>query len=258
MKRLAVGSVILAITLLNFFQFPGHTWLQSDTQIYTPILEHMWDPTVLTRDLIAEHPHVAYTLYDETAIALRKVSGLDFRHVLQIQQFIYRALAVWGVYLIATALGLTGSLALLATAVFSLGATIFGPAVLIFEYEPVPRGYAISFVFLAIGLIAHQRHFGAGVAGAAAFLIHAPTAAAFWAVYLCLALRPSDPLVMRHRLSAFGPLALAAFILFVFSRFQAGEVHSFFTRIGPEREEIERLRASYNWISTWWKQWLPH
>src|SRR5713226_9152452 len=158
-RRLAIGAAILAITLLNYFQFPGHTWLQSDTQIYMPILEHMWDPSVLTKDLIAERPHVAYTLYDETAIALRKVSGLDFRRVLQIQQFIYRALAIWGIYLIATALGLTGGLALLATAIFSLGATIFGPAVLVFEYEPVPRGFAISFVFLAIGLIAHQRYF---------------------------------------------------------------------------------------------------
>ena len=79
MKRVWAGAAILAISLLHFFQFPGHTWLQSDTQIYAPILEHMWDPTVLGKDLIVQHPHVAFTLYDETAIALRKATGLDFR-----------------------------------------------------------------------------------------------------------------------------------------------------------------------------------
>jgi len=97
MKRFVVGSAILGITLLNFFQFPGRTWLQSDTQIYMPILEHMSDASVLQKDLIAEHPHVAFTLYDETAIALRRITGLDFRHVLQSEQFVFRALGIWGV-----------------------------------------------------------------------------------------------------------------------------------------------------------------
>ena len=48
-RRLAIGAAILAITLLNYFQFPGHSWLQSDTQIYLPILEHIWDPDVLAK-----------------------------------------------------------------------------------------------------------------------------------------------------------------------------------------------------------------
>ena len=29
---------IAALALLTFFQFPGHTWLQQDTQIYAPVL----------------------------------------------------------------------------------------------------------------------------------------------------------------------------------------------------------------------------
>src|SRR5229473_6579337 len=260
MSRLLIGSAILAIVLLNFFQFPGHTWLQSDTQIYMPILEHIWDPTVLNKDLIAEHPHVAFTLYDETAIALRKISGLDFHHVLQSEQFVFRALGIWGVYLIATALGLSDLLALLTAAVFSLGATITGPAVLIFEYEPVPRGFAVPLVFLAIGLIAHERYLSAGVAASVAFLFHPPTVAPFWAVYFVLALWPSKPFVMRHRLTALWALAAAVIVLFVAARFQAssGETQAFFTRLDPHLEELQRMRASYNWISLWWQKWLGH
>src|SRR5579864_5535487 len=260
MKRAWTGAAILAISLIHFFQFPGHTWLQSDTQIYAPILEHMWDPAVLGKDLIVEHPHVAFTLYDETAIALRRVTGLDFRRVLQGQQFVYRALGVWGVYLIATALGLADGLALLVAAVFSLGATIYGPAVLIFEYEPVPRGFAVPLVFLAIGLVAHERYFGAGLAGSAAFLIHPPTAAPFWAVYFCMELWPSKPPVMRQHLRATWLLALAALVLLIAARFEAatGETQAFFTRLTPQQEQLQQMRTSYNWISIWWKQWLAH
>jgi len=47
---------ICGLALLTFFQFPGHTWLQQDTQIYTPILEHLRDPSVLDRDLMVQYP----------------------------------------------------------------------------------------------------------------------------------------------------------------------------------------------------------
>ncbi len=197
MKRLWVGGAILGITLLTFFQFPGHTWLGSDTQIYMPILEHMRDPTVLQKDLIAQHPHVAYTLYDEVALGLRKVTGLDLRHVLQSEQIVCRALGIWGVYLIATALGLSDFLALPVAAVFSLGATITGPAVLA---------------------------------------------------------------VMRQKRTALWALAAAAVILLLASRYEATSANAqpFFSRLDPHQEELQRMRASYNWISIWWRDRLPN
>jgi hypothetical protein len=260
MKRLSIGAAILGITLLNFFQFPGHTWLQSDTQIYAPILEHMWDPTVLQKDLIAQHPHVAFTLYDETAIALRWATSLDFRRVLEAEQFLFRALGIWGVYLIATALGLSDISAILVAAVFSLGAFINGPTVVIFEYEPVPRGFAVLLVFLAVGLAAHQRFLGAGIAASVAFLYHAPTAAPFWAVYLCLVLWPANPPVARRRLIALGVLATALLVLLAASLRQAapGEMRAFLSRLDPYLEQLQRMRAGYNWISLWWRQLLAH
>ncbi|MCL4851787.1 MAG: hypothetical protein KJZ78_10445, partial [Bryobacteraceae bacterium] len=74
-------------------------------------------------------------------------------------------------------------MSLLVTAIAGLGATIAGPTVLTFEYEPVPRGFAVPLLLLAVGLAAHQRHFWAGVAGSVAFLYHAPTTVPFWAIY---------------------------------------------------------------------------
>ena len=259
-RRLVIGAAILAITLLNYFQFPGHSWLQSDTQIYLPILEHMWDPDVLTKDLIVEHPHVAFTLYDETAIVLRKLTGLEFRQVLQAEQFVFRALGIWGVYLIATALGVSDALALFVAAAFSMGATIMGPAVLTFEYEPVPRGFAVPLFFLAIGLVAHERYLWAGVAASVAFLIHAPTIAPFWFLYFLMVFWAGEPSLRRRRLSGLWPLAIALLVLLVVSLFDPanGEHQAFLARLDPQQMQLQRMRAGYNWISLWWRQWIWH
>src|SRR5215475_1276416 len=67
MKRVATASLCLAFALLTFLQFPGHTWLQQDTQIYTPILENLRDPSLFRNEIIVQQPHVAWSLYDERA-----------------------------------------------------------------------------------------------------------------------------------------------------------------------------------------------
>src|SRR5438046_4394570 len=100
-KSLAIGAAICALTLLSYFQFPGHTYLQADTQIYIPILEHLRDPAVLAKDLLVQKPHVSFTLYDEMAMALRKVTGLPFHQVLEGEQVVFRGLGIWGLFLIA-------------------------------------------------------------------------------------------------------------------------------------------------------------
>ena len=253
MKSLAVAAGILALTALTWFEFPGHTWLQQDTQIYVPILEHLRDPAVLRRDMLAARPHVSFTLYDETARALARVTGRGFREVLEGEQIATRALGIWGLYLMAAALGLSAPASLLVAGIISLGATIAGPAVLSFELEPDPRGFAVPLLFLAIGLVAHGWGLAAGIAGSAAFLMHPPTVVPFWGVYLALA-------SVRRRFRAFAPLAVAGMVLAIAARFQegAGEAQLFFSRIAPALESLQRLRASYAWISEWWREWLPH
>jgi uncharacterized protein DUF6798 len=244
--RLAIGAAIIALTLLSYFQFPGHTYLGSDTQIYVPMLEHIWDPSALTRDLVATKPHLSYTMYDEIAIVLRWVARSSFQTVLTAQQLLFRALQILGVYLLALSFPLARGKALVVAALFTLGATIAGPAVLTFEYEPVPRAFAVGLIFLAIGLMAQEHLMWADIAAAVAFLYHPPTVWVFWALYLWLTLRHRD-----YR--DLWPLAIGIVVLFVSSRLQPGapEPQAFFTHVSPELEKLQRMRASYNWISTW-------
>jgi len=74
------------------FQFPGHTWLQQDTQIYAPALEHQRDPTVLRTTFWRSSRSSSTLLYDEAALALRGLTGLGFREVLAFEQLLARAL----------------------------------------------------------------------------------------------------------------------------------------------------------------------
>ena len=260
MRNFAAGGSLLVFTLLGFFFFPGHTYLQSDTQIYIPMLEHLRDPGVLARDPIATRPHVSFTVYDEVALTLRRWTGAEFQGVLLSQQLLFRFLGLLGVYLIGTALRLPPHMAIFVAGVFSLGATIAGPTVLTIEYEPVPRGFAVPLLLLAVGLAAHGRDLLGGSAAAVAFLYHAPTIAPFWAVYFLLALWPSQPETMQRRIRGLMPLAAAVLLMLALSRMQIGAsgTQTFFGVIPPAQEHVQRMRASYNWVSLWAGVWWPH
>jgi len=273
---LGVLASLIALALLGFFQFPGHTWLQQDTQIYIPIFERLWDPTALPNDLVASKPHVSFTIYDETAIALRWITRTSFEIVLESEQFIFRVLQLAGVYLLARALGLGRHPSIAVAAFFGLGATVIGPAVLTFEYEPTPRAFALGLLFLAVGLmvrgypiVAGHASAGAissepnkptrgsaadqgvrptlaGCAAGIAFLYHPPTAIPVWIVFILIALHRRD-----YRLLI--PLAGAAVTLALAAHFQTGttEPQPIFDRIDPGWEKLERFRASYNWVGMW-------
>ncbi len=251
MKSFATAAACVALALLTFFQFPGHSWLQQDSQIYIPILEHLRDPAVLRNDILVQHPHVAFTLYDEISLSLRAVTGAGFREVLAAQQIVTRALGTWGLLLMAGALGLAFAPAFLVAAICSLGSAIAGPAVLTFEYEPTPRAFAVPLLICAIGLAAHRRHFAAGTAAAIAFLYHPPTALPFWGIYFVLALWPHPE--RRKRLAAFIPLAAAAAVLWAAARAQSasGEAQRVFARLDSAQEFLQRMRTGYVWVSDW-------
>ncbi len=249
MKPPAVAAVCFGLALLSFFRYPGHTWLQQDTQIYVPIMEHQRDPTVLRNDLLVQQPQVAFTLYDEITRSLRALTGQDFREVLAAQQIVTRALGIWGFYLMATALGFSAAPALLIASVCALGARITGPEVLSFEYEPTPRAFAVPLLFCAIGLTAHRRYLPAALAAACAFLYHPPTALPFWALFFVLA-------IATRNWKSLAPLLLSAALLALMARSDGSPPP--FGQLTPLQEQLQRMRAAYSWVSTWHAAWILH
>ncbi|HTS27397.1 MAG TPA: DUF6798 domain-containing protein [Bryobacteraceae bacterium] len=250
MKSWATAAAALALALLSFFQFPGHTYLQQDSQIYVPILEHLRDPSVLRNDILVEQPHVAFTVYDEAARLLRGATGLGFGTVLEFQQIVTRALGIWGLFLMASALGLPCWASVMVGAIVALGARILGPEVLTWEYEPTPRAFAVPLLLCGVGLAANRRYLAAGMAGAAAFLYHPPTAVPFWLVFGVI-------LVFRKKAAGVAPLAAAAAVLVAAAALQAGglaasaEAQNFFGKLTPSQTHLQQIRTAYVWISLW-------
>jgi hypothetical protein len=112
------------------------------------------------------------------------------------------------------------------------------------ELEPVPRGFAFPLALLALGLLARGREKASGWAIAAAALFHAP------AIWPTLLIRP-----FRKRWLI--PLAAAAALLLLSAAFaHSSQMNPFFGAVSPEHERLQRLRASYNWITAWYARFL--
>ena len=83
MRRwLAVALTVGAITLLEFHLFPGHSYLQSSSQIFVAMVERLAAPAFLSRDFVATPPHLVFTGYDEITLFLRRVTHQDFQNIL--------------------------------------------------------------------------------------------------------------------------------------------------------------------------------
>lgn len=254
-QYLAAAVALLAFTLLGFFVFPGHTWLQSDTQIYAPMLDRMVDPTLFPRDELALRPHVTWTLYDEISVALRRLTGLPLQPVLQGQQLLFRAVGLFGAFLLAEALGLALPAALCAAGLFGLGAVINGPAVLTLEYEPVPRAFAVLLLMGAFGCAAHRRWRAAAAFAFLATIYHPTSTAPFWACAAVYFLFTKSRRELWPLLAACAA-SIAAILLCAALQHGATERQVWFGAIPPPLEAIQKFRGKYNWIQFWPTPWF--
>jgi hypothetical protein len=251
LRALLVCFGIALFTWLGFRSFPGHTYLQSDTQIYLPMLERLESPGFLSRDPVATRPHVSFTIYDEVALSVRHVTHWNFEEALVSQQLLFRAGAMLGICLIATSAGVPAVYALLIAALLNLGASVVGPGILLVEYEPVPRGFALALIFLALGLLAHRLPLMAGLVGDLAFLYHPPTTAPFWGMALL------GFLADRYLRSRWKPLMVALFIAILLLANMAQlqpevvEPQNMFGHLSRRIIEYQQMRTPYSWVSFW-------
>ncbi len=243
--------VLVLATALGYLYFPGHHYLQQDTQIWQPVLAHANDSSLFRHELIVTGAHIRLTLFDDITLALVRTFGLSLETVLAAQQLLFRCLALCGVWLLARASGLSPAASVLAATICGMGAVIIGPAVLTVEYEPVPRGFAFGLTLFALGLAAHQRYLATGVALGLAFAYHAP---AVWPVLLVAgwAFWRSKKSARRAQLPAlWGFLALVLVLILSALLAESGPMNPLFARLSPGHAELQRMRASYNWITLW-------
>lgn len=250
-RALLLCISLAAFTWLEYEFFPGHTYLESDTQIYLPMLERLDTPGFLSRDLVATHPDVAYTIYDEVTLLLHEVAHLEFRTALTVQQLFSRGAAMLGIFLLALSCGVTDVAALGIAALLNLGVSLAGPAVSLVDREALPYAFAIGLTLLAAGLIARHRPLLAGLAGGFGLLYDAVIAAPFWLVIVCaFAFDRHSRRLLRPAL----PVALVfALLLANLAQLQPGVVErqEVFTRISEPLAALDRYRTPFVWVPLW-------
>ncbi len=250
-RALLFALAVAAITYGEFEIFPGHTYLKGSTQLYVPMLERLDTPGYLSRDLVATHPNLSYTIYDEVTLFLHEAGRLDFRAALRIQQIVFRAAAIVGIYLLVCAAGLNGTWALLIAAVLNLGTVLPGPSVQLVAPEPVPANFAFALSLLAMGCLAGEKPLLCGLAGGLAFLYDPTVAAVFWIVMLIAFITDGS---LRRLIRP----ALTIFLVFVLllanlAQLQPGitDLEPLFSRIPPDIAAILQTRTRYVWVTLW-------
>lgn len=248
----AASLIALAlVTALGYWYFPGHHYLQQDTQIWLPVLAHANDSSLFRQELIVTGAHIRLTLYDDITLTLVRTFGWSLESVLAAQQLFFRWTALCGVWLLARATGLSTAASVLAATICGMGGLIIGPAVLTVEYEPVPRGFAFGLTLLALGWVAHQRYLLSGFALGLAFAYHAP---AVWPVLLVAAWafwRAKKTARAAHRMALWGFLAMVAVLAMSALFSESGPMNPLFARLSAGHAELQRMRAPYNWITLW-------
>lgn len=235
---------VLLLTCLGYVVFPGHVYLEADTQIYVPMMERIYNPVLFYDDPMIKRPHLALTAYDEICVALRNYAGLNFENGLKLQQLVFRACAAAGLLLIALQLGLAPPAAFFVAALVILNAGSLGIGIT--EPEPVARSFALGLLLLGVGLAAGGRFAAAGLAAALGFLIHPTTVAPFWAAAVFVVLRrAARPILLAPFLPVLG-------VLLLLMHFQAGGTESldFFRRLEPFQVALQRQYLG-SYVSEW-------
>jgi len=241
---------IFAAAWLEFTVFPGHSYLEGDTQLYLPMLERVDSPGLLSRDLVATNPTLTLTAYDEVTLLLHDAGHQPFQRALLAQQFVFRMAALTGVFLLARATGLNDLFAFLVAAIVNLGAALAGPAVFLTDREPLPGPFAFSLALLAMGLLARQLPLLAGVAGGLAFLYDPILALPFWCVSLVAFWLDAG---MRRLVRPMLPIFLVfALLLANLAQLQPGAgSEPVFTGISVHLAAFQRTYAPQLYIGSW-------
>jgi hypothetical protein len=257
-SSLVVFLALIALAVIGLLYFPGTQYLTSDTQIYVPLLEHRYDPTVLTKDPLVHYPHLGLSLYDEIVTGIRRVTGWDVHTVVYLHQVFFRLVQLFAAYWIALGIGCGRWHSLWIAAMVEATAFVSGPSVMVVEYDAVPRGYTFSLAMLAIACVAYGRLWLASIAAGVSLFFQGGTAYPFllcFGPYLLLGRRDESPLYrLRFLLPVMGGLLLVAG-----SAISQGGASDTIKLVPDWLEELQRLRASYNYPSTWHPAvlWVP-
>ena len=251
---LALG--VAAVTAFQFEVFPGHTYLRGATQLYVPMLERLDTPGYLSRDLVAAHPSLTYTIYDEATLFLHDTFHRDIANALVWQQILFRVAEIAGVMLLLLSAGVSDLPALLITLFLNIGASLAGPAGMLVDPEPVPAAFALGLTVLGMGCLAREKPLLAGFSAGVALIYDLTVAAPFWiAILVAFCCDRHMRRLVRPCLTI---LAVFALLLANLAQLQPGisDSQPIFSQLPAQFAFIQQFRIPEAWVSLWPKNYI--
>lgn len=248
--------ILLCLVAAAWFEFqvyPGHSYLEGETQLLVPMLERLDTPGFLSRDLVASNPTFAYTIYDEITQAIHSAGRLNFETALLRQQILFRFAALLGVFLLARALRVAPFAAVVLSGAVNAITRLAAPESFVTNPEATPAAFSFSLVLLAAGLLVHRRPLLAGLAAGVALLYEPTAAAAFWVLIIVAWLADStDRKLMRP---VWPVLVIFALILANLVQLQAGlgSGPNITGRLSNAAIHLTQLRTPSGWVTLWIK-----
>jgi uncharacterized protein DUF6798 len=247
------GLYLILITILSYGCYPGSSICEEDTQIYLPLLLKAQDASLLKNDLITQHPHTAFTLFDELVSFMSKFFRLSLPSALTVLQLISRCLLLASFFLLFRVLGCVREIALALAGLMMLGGAIPGVQILIVEYEPVPRELAFSLTLMGVVLVIRRRVLEGTLLGCLGFLVHPTTTLPFWISWVTVLRRNKKEFSSSQRLSAAALPVAATLLLTIVALGSSPREQSrhFLSFIDPQWEVLLKLRTPYVFVSEW-------
>jgi hypothetical protein len=242
---------LLVVTWFEFQVYPGHSYLQGETQLLVPMLERLDTTGFLSRDLVASNPAFAYTIYDEISQFLHAAAGLPFENALLAQQVVFRFAAIAGIFLLARAMHVAPLPSLLLSGSINAITHLAAPETFVTSPEATPVSFALSLVFLAAGLLALRKSLLASLAAGFALLYDPVTAAACWLMLIAAWL--FDPSLRRLLRPAWAVLIVFSLLWANLVQLQAGlgAGEELTARMSAATVQLTRIRTPWVWVSDW-------
>jgi Domain of unknown function (DUF6798) len=247
------GFYLILIVLVSYCRYPGASICEEDTQIYLPLLLKAQDASLLKNDLITQHPHTAFTLFDELVLFISRFFRWSLPVSLTALQLASRGLLLSSFFLLFRTLGCGREIALALAGLMMLGGAIPGAQILIVEYEPVPRGLAFSLTLAGLALVVRRRVLEGTLLGCLGFLLHPTTTLPFWIGWLTVLSPDNTEFSPNQRLGAATlPLASTLFLTIIALSSSPGEQSRYFLSfIDKQWEVLLKLRTPYVFVSEW-------
>jgi hypothetical protein len=251
--RAAIPKVAV-FALVGWFQFaiyPGHSVALSDGQIFTPQMERLESPGLLTRDLVATHPNLTFTIFDEATLLLHRGNRLNWKTCIEIEGFIGRTAALGGIVLLAEAAGLSSWWAILLAAGIGVVGVLPGIEFAPFGLDITPSTLSLGFTLLGTGLFVHEKPLLTGLAAGLGLIYDPRLAAPFWLIVLTAFV--ADRSLRRMIRPILTILAIFILLLANFAQLQpaTAETRGMFEHLPPVIEAVQKFRTPELWVSGW-------